>query len=255
MATFNHLLIPSFIFNLFLMRINDYFMPRSTKGIDNEINIICSPHPLESLESPTTFPNSQSTLLVNKTIQDSSLNCSRLSWSWTLPIGLADMEEQEKKAKSHKHQERKVSIHRRQCTPLLIVPMKLIKHFQPEGLSTIPLKMCLQSLQELHTTRRKWGSGRNGCGSSCYKETLCKQSISHQLLWYHSLLQPMSPVPKVPSTGCYTTHQGVVTADLQERTGEEFKTFGLWYGVTISSSGMIKRTKVQWQNQTWTIAM
>ena len=58
------------------MRITDYFMPRSTKGIDNEINTICSPHSSESLESPTAIPDSQQTLLVNKTIQDSSLNCS-----------------------------------------------------------------------------------------------------------------------------------------------------------------------------------
>ena len=233
MATFNHLLIPSFIFNLFLMRINDYFMPRSTKGIDNEINTICSPHPSESLESPTAIPASQPTLLVNKTIQDSSLSCSKLSWSWTLPIGLADMEEQEKKAKSHKHQERKVSIHRRQCTSLLIVPMNLMKHFQPEGLSTIFSRCACRAFKNSARQRRNWRSGRNGCGSSCCKETLCKQSISpsccgtllfsslcHQYLKYHP-------------QGMMLLIKEWLLQTCKKRTGEEFKTFGLWYGVPI----------------------
>ena len=39
------------------------------------------------------------------------------------------------------------------CT-LLIVPMNLMPHFQQEGLSTIPMKMYLQTLCKLHTKEK-----------------------------------------------------------------------------------------------------
>ena len=39
-------------------------MPRNTKAIDNKTTPICSPHPLESLESPIVIPDSQPALLV-----------------------------------------------------------------------------------------------------------------------------------------------------------------------------------------------
>ena len=61
------------------MRITDYFMPRSTKVIDNQIIPLCSLHHSVSLESTTTIPASQATpLLVSKTTEDNN-SSSRFS--------------------------------------------------------------------------------------------------------------------------------------------------------------------------------
>ena len=72
--------------------------------------------------------------------------------SLTLPIGLADVEEKESKVPQAPRKEEHLSLET--CT-LLIVPMNLTKHFQPEGLSIVPIKMYLWTLQELTKMREK----------------------------------------------------------------------------------------------------
>ena len=56
---------------------------------------------------------------------------------------------------------------------LLIVPVNLTKHFQPEGLSMILIKMYLQTLQELTKMREKVRERKERLWQLCCKETLC----------------------------------------------------------------------------------
>ena len=99
------------------MRITDYFMPRSTKELTMKSTPICSPI-IQNLWNLLSHPDSQQTLLVNKTTKDSNsnLNSFRLSRSRTLPTGLANVEEKEKEKKKTKHLEapkNKANLHRR----------------------------------------------------------------------------------------------------------------------------------------------
>ena len=56
---------------------------------------------------------------------------------------------------------------------LLIVPVNLTKHFQPEGLSMILIKMYLQTLQELTKMREKVRERKERLWQLCCKEMLC----------------------------------------------------------------------------------
>ena len=115
----------------------------------------CSPLLLASSESTTTISATQPTPLANKD-KDKDNSNSRLSWSRTLPIGLADMEEEEEE---NKEKENKVPEAPRKQEPswetahtLLITPMNLSRHFQPD-----PMMMMMYSwtLHKLHEMRQK----------------------------------------------------------------------------------------------------
>ena len=96
-------------------------------------------HPLESSESLTTIPDSQTTLQ-SQTTEDKQDN-SHLSHSLTLLIGLADVEEkeeQEKKTKLPQAPKKAEPSFSRDSTNLLIAPMRLMRHFQSEVLVRDP---------------------------------------------------------------------------------------------------------------------
>ena len=107
-----------------------------------------SPHS-ESLESPVIIPDSKLTLLANKDNwgQQSQLLTAILitnlsNWaSWCRE----EWGTGEEKKTPWRTSKMKTNIFWR-CT-LLIAPMNLMKHFQPEALSTIQIKMHLQTLQ------------------------------------------------------------------------------------------------------------
>ena len=99
MANFLPTLVPSFTnFHFIFMSITSYFTLRNTKATNNDLTLACSPLHLESLESTTTISATQATPLLNKD-KDNKQDNSRLSWSRTLPIGLADVEEREEENK------------------------------------------------------------------------------------------------------------------------------------------------------------
>ena len=134
-------------------------MPRSTKVIDNEITPLCSSHPSESKESPTVIQDSQPTFLVNKDNEDSSLNCSKLSQSQTLPIGLYDTEE--KRTKTPKVTRKESQHSQKTACTLLIALTNLTQHFQPEPLSTIQVIMHLWTLHKLCMMKLKVRERKN----------------------------------------------------------------------------------------------
>ena len=64
---------------------------------------------------------------------------------------------------------------------------------------------------------RKWGRGRNGCGSSCHKEAAYQQPLPSWLL-QHPSFQFLAPQqPKGPSPWHHPSHQGVVATYSKEK--------------------------------------
>ena len=136
------------------MSITSYFTLRNTKATNSDLTPACSPLHLESLELTTTISTTQPTPLLNK---DKDNLC--LSRSQTLPIGLADMvEEEEQQEKTEpkppaapKKQERSQETE----LTLLITPMNLMPHFHPEQPLLTQTMMFLWTLCELCEMRQK----------------------------------------------------------------------------------------------------
>ena len=148
-------------------------------------------------------------------------------------------------------------LHRRQHT-LLIVPMRLSRLFQPEGLSMIPVKMYLQTIWELHATKEKVKQRKECLWKLCYKEMAGQQPLPSWLLQDSPLQLLAPPVPKgLPQgttllikewllwTARRKRQQGVLNLWLVNVNG------GLCMAFPYSPSREIRLTRVQCQNQTW----
>ena len=94
----------------------------------------------------------------------------------------------------------------------------------------------------MNSTRQggKQRRGRNGCGSSCYKEMQDQQPLPSWLLQHPFVLKSSPPVPQGLPQGITLTKEWLPHTCKKKETGEEFKTFnlveingGLWYRVLI----------------------
>ena len=146
----------------------------------------------------------------SRTSTNSSLH---LSQSQTLPIGLVNVEEKENQKQSPQAPKKEEHHSHETVHTFLIALVNLTQRFQLELLLIILMGMHLQTLHKLCTAKQKAREGKTACGSSCCKETSCSKPIPPQLLWYPSLLQPTSPVPKGFSAEYNTTHQGAATTN------------------------------------------
>ena len=72
-------------------------MPRNNKVIDDEQTYSNMQSPPFRILGISKNHHRQPTLLINKSNKDNNPNCSRLSRSQAIPIGLADIEEREEK--------------------------------------------------------------------------------------------------------------------------------------------------------------
>ena len=70
-------------------------MPRNNKVIDDEQTYSNMQSPPFRILGISKNHHRQPTLLINKSNKDNNPNCSRLSRSQAIPIGLADIEEKE----------------------------------------------------------------------------------------------------------------------------------------------------------------
>ena len=114
--------------------------------------------------------------------------------------------------------------------------MSLTKHFQPETLSGIPVRMHLQTLHELHRTRGKVKERKAQLWQLCYKALCSNPTVPVVVAPSYSLACATSTPKDLP----FLSKNGFHRPTRRKRLGEEFKTYnlvdvnsGLWYGVPI----------------------
>ena len=166
--------------------------------------------PFRILRISNSIPDSQPTLLVNKDKRQQLLAPIPV----TNPTNRAGQCGGEGEPKQSPQAPKKEEHHSHETVhTFLIALVNLTQRFQLELLLIILMGMHLQTLHKLCTAKQKAREGKTACGSSCCKETSCSKPIPPQLLWYPSLLQPTSPVPKGFSAEYNTTHQGAATTN------------------------------------------
>ena len=135
------------------MSITIYFMPRSTKVIDDEITHHTQSLPFRILGINNSHPRQLASSLVNKDKQDST-SCSKLSQSQTLPIKLANAEEREEQ-ENKKENKAAAAPKKPECPSqgtahtLLIALTNLMKMLPARDLSMMTMMMLSQTLYEL----------------------------------------------------------------------------------------------------------
>ena len=141
---------------------------------------------------------------------------SLLSWSWTLPLGLANAEEKEEK------EAQKQRLQERQEKSTLLGRRSSCSSWHWWHSSGTSHSWCwwqwcfcrLFSSSVRQSRKRQWG--RNGCGSSCCKKTSCRQPLPSWLLQHPSLQHTSTQLPKGSATRHNTTHQEWIP-QLQEK--------------------------------------
>ena len=224
------------------MSIDSYFK-RTTKVIDDKSTPECSPHSSESSGLTTTIPAMQVTPLQRAASKEQTQepDNSLLSWSWTLPLGLVDVEEKEEKEnsapkvlgaprKEHPSQEMELT--------LLLTPTRLS---QPDPWLTLMMTVFLWTLLELCMAKQK-SAMRKRCWaapaakkrqvSNPYRPGCCG-TLLFSSLWHQ--------YPKgLPQGTTLLIKEWLQRTSKKKDSREEFWMYdlvdvngGLWYGAPI----------------------
>ena len=135
------------------------------------------------------------------------------------------MEEEEEENKENKENRaleapRKQEPSQETARTLLIAPMNLMPHFQPDPMMPPTMMMYLQTLHELRETRWKAKERKEWLWQLLLQRNGEQATLLSWLL-QDSPLQLTSPqLPEGPSPGHHPSHQGVVAVNSKEKRNQ-----------------------------------
>ena len=196
------------------MSITSYFTQRSNKVINSDLMPQCSPYPFGILGINNSNPHHADNPLQNK-------DNSRLSCSWTLPIGLANMEEREEQ-ENKENKENKVlkapkkAEHSQETAhTLLITLMNLMPHFHPAQWCDDDNDIFTDALRTPQDEAENEGEEGTAVAAPVAKKRRASNPYHHgycgTLLFSSLCHQYPKDLPRV-----HPFHQGVVAADSKE---------------------------------------